>query len=261
MNTLDRYARNIHSQCGEDGILAELVRRLHGLPHRCVEFGAGDGITYSNTAALLEGESDWTGVMIEADRNKAARCRHRWQDTGRVATLTGKIGWGLDDNLAASLELANMTMGGIGILSIDIDGNDWHAWKALEPYPRPSVVVIEFNPTFPPWVEYVQPADPATNRGASLCAMVRLAHTMQYRLVACSHWNGIFVHERHAPEVAGVALRPDATTRELAAYWWHPEFWSWRAWGYDGQAFHGGLQQSLWPAHGGRYDGALKAGE
>jgi hypothetical protein len=42
------------------------------------------------------------------------------------------------------------------LLSIDVDGNDYHIWEAVEEY-RPKVVVIEFNATIPPEVEFVQP--------------------------------------------------------------------------------------------------------
>ena len=45
------------------------------------------------------------------------------------------------------------------LLSVDIDGADYHLWDSLPPPPlgyAPKVVVIEFNPTIPNNILYVQ---------------------------------------------------------------------------------------------------------
>jgi hypothetical protein len=78
------------------------------------------------------------------------------------------------------------------LLSIDIDGNDWHVWKAVEEY-RPSLVIVEFNPTMPTELDYVQPADFGTQIGSSLRAFDRLARSKGYELVCVTQWNAIFV--------------------------------------------------------------------
>src|SRR6202042_420938 len=50
------------------------------------------------------------------------------------------------------------------VLSIDIDGNDYHTWNSTVLY-KPKIVVIEFNPTIPAEFEYVQDADLGSNEG------------------------------------------------------------------------------------------------
>jgi hypothetical protein len=67
------------------------------------------------------------------------------------------------------------------VLSIDVDGDDWHIWRALSDY-RPALVVVEFNPTIPPDVDFVQPV--GVHQGSSLRAFVRLGREKGYDLVA-----------------------------------------------------------------------------
>jgi hypothetical protein len=57
--------------------------------------------------------------------------------------------------------------------SIDIDGNDYHAWKAITAY-RPKLVCIEFSRAIPTDCLFVQAADPKLNQGSSLMALVEL---------------------------------------------------------------------------------------
>jgi len=77
------------------------------------------------------------------------------------------------------------------LLSVDVDGNDYWIWKAIEHF-RPRVVVIEYNATFPPPVRWVMPYDPAarwtgnSNHSASLKSLELLGRAKGYSLVGCS---------------------------------------------------------------------------
>ena len=76
------------------------------------------------------------------------------------------------------------------LLSIDIDRNDWHVWKAITKY-RPRVVIVEYNPLYPPGVQFVVPYDgkavwDGTSRfGASLKSYELLGAEKGYRLAGC----------------------------------------------------------------------------
>ena len=70
----------------------------------------------------------------------------------------------------------------LDFVSIGIDGNDYHVWNAFNQY-RPKLLMIEFNPTIPPGVKHVQPADPRINFGSSLAALMDLGKTKRYELV------------------------------------------------------------------------------
>ena len=88
----------------------------------------------------------------------------------------------------------------LDLLCVDIDGNDYWAWKAITNY-RARVVVVEYNPSVPPTEARVLPYDPefvwdrTDYYGASLLALARLGEQKGYRLVACdnSGTNAFFV--------------------------------------------------------------------
>jgi hypothetical protein len=84
------------------------------------------------------------------------------------------------------------------LLSIDIDGADYFIWESVKRF-RPRVVVIEFNPTIPNDVVFVQEKDMSINQGASLLALVLLAKEKGYELICCTDWNAIFVLKEFYP--------------------------------------------------------------
>jgi hypothetical protein len=84
------------------------------------------------------------------------------------------------------------------LLSIDIDGNDYHVWQAVQNY-TPKVVVIEYNPTIPNKVEFIQKPDMRLNQGCSLLSVDNLARAKGYELVAVTQTNAIFVDLRYFP--------------------------------------------------------------
>ena len=78
------------------------------------------------------------------------------------------------------------------LLSIDVNGVDYHIWKSLKRC-RPKVLVIEYNPTIPNDVEFVQPADMSLRQGNSLLSLVKLGKEKGYELVAVTSRIGIFI--------------------------------------------------------------------
>jgi hypothetical protein len=74
------------------------------------------------------------------------------------------------------------------LLSIDIDGNDYWVWRALEAY-KPRVAVIEYNAAHPPPARKVIPYNPGfvwdrtTYYGASLSSLTLLGKQLGYALL------------------------------------------------------------------------------
>ena len=60
-------------------------------------------------------------------------------------------------------------------------------------------MVIEYNPTIPTAVDFVQPADMTVNQGSSIAAIVRLGRAKGYELVAVTIHNCLFVHADYFP--------------------------------------------------------------
>lgn len=192
---LNGYAWDAYSQNGEDGILAELLRRL-GVFERtgekwCVEFGAWDGVHLSNTCNLIRNHG-FRAVLIEGERKRYEYlCRNLPGDEVvkicRFVTLQG------DATLDAILGTTPIPRD-FDLLSIDIDSCDWHVWKSLEQY-RPKLVIVEFNPTIPVDVPYVQPADFSVHRGNGVKAMDDLAQDKGYTTVCVHGGNLIAVRD------------------------------------------------------------------
>ena len=152
---LQEHRADRYSQTGEDGVLAKALEMLPGRDGWCVEFGAADGKAFSNTRALIEG--GYSAVLIESERQKFAALAKMYAGNDKVTTLWRYVGWAEHDGLDAILG-GRQVPADFDLLIIDIDGNDYHAWRAIERY-RPKLVLVEFNPTIPSHVRFVQPAD------------------------------------------------------------------------------------------------------
>jgi hypothetical protein len=185
------FRRDRHSQFGEDGIIEKIFRTIGEQSRWCVEFGAWDGVHLSNTRSLIA-DRGWSAVLIEGDPGRYETLRANCAGfAGAVHPVNAVVGWSgaaaLDSILAGTPVPA-----GFDLLSIDIDGNDWHVWNAVAGY-APRVVIIEFNPTVPNDVLFVQDADPDVRQGSSLLAMIELGRRKGYELVAATEANAIFV--------------------------------------------------------------------
>ncbi len=193
MSRFTAYERNVFSQNGEDGVLQEIFRCLCVDRGTCVEVGAWDGLHLSNTANLIR-HHGWSGVLIEGAPQKFAALRRTYEGSPFSARMVeAMVGVGLDDGLDEVLSrLTDPVSRELDLLSIDVDGNDYWIWQA-HAHHRAKVVVVEFNPTIPPDVEFIQSADLTVRQGASLRALVRLGQSKGYGLVHVTTCNAIFV--------------------------------------------------------------------
>ena len=141
------HAANVTSQNGEDGIIAKILEVIGEPRGWCVEFGAWDGRYLSNTHNLIANKG-FSAVMIEGSATTVPRsARRRSRATRELLALNAFVGFTADDGLDAILSRTPIPED-FDVLSIDIDGNDYHVWNAVTRY-RPRVVVIEYNPTIP----------------------------------------------------------------------------------------------------------------
>jgi hypothetical protein len=230
-----------HSQFGEDGIIARALDRLRaggavGDRPYCVEFGAWDGVHLSNTRRLFEREGA-RGVLIEADARRHAALERNCRGMDGVLALCRMVGWEGPDALDAILGEAGAPEV-FDLLSIDIDGNDYHVWEALVRR-RARLVVIEYNPTIPSHVRYVQPRDPGVRRGTSVRSMCDLAARKGYRLGALTEANAVFVDRALFP-MLGLGDNRIETLRPEPA----PITYLFQ--GMDGRCFLAGNRRMAW---------------
>ncbi len=196
------YAKSVTSQYGEDGILEKIFELIGEGSKWCVEFGAWDGYTHSNTYNLIANKG-WSSIQIEGNARRHEELVKRHGDNPKVHCVGGMVG--LDprkDSLEFHFGKTPMPQS-FDLLSIDIDGNDWHIWKSVTKY-RPRVVMIEFNPAASNEVVYVQDLDFEINQGSTLRAMVELGKQKKYELVCVTSSNAIFVVEEEFAKI-GIA--------------------------------------------------------
>jgi Methyltransferase FkbM domain len=185
------YRRNVTSQCGEDGVIERIFQIIGAQNAWCVEFGAWDGKLHSNTWTLIQ-QRNWTGVLIEGDKNRFGELQ-RTHQAKRSSThlFNGFVGIEPGSTLDDFLVKASAPTD-IDFVCIDIDGNDWHVWKSLTRF-RPRVVEIEFNPSVPNHISFVQDYGREIKQGCSLAALIELGKSKGYELIAATDWNAFFV--------------------------------------------------------------------
>jgi hypothetical protein len=231
-----QHRRKITSQLGEDGILEKVFEIIPDLNHWCVEFGAGDGQTLSNTYHLIN-QQGWSSVQIEANSLLYEALASRYSDRDEVICLNRVISFTGDNTLDQVLQMTPIPLN-FDFLSIDIDGNDYHVWDSLKLY-RPKLIVIEFNPTIPHYVSYVQPKEVEVYQGSSLCALQQLGQEKGYELIASTEWNGFFVDSKYFPLFE---IQDNSIWQMNQNY----QFWTFVFQLYDGTVVVGGCNKLLW---------------
>jgi hypothetical protein len=197
-----RYARNAFSQNGEDGIVAEILRRLNidrGLAFEC---GAWDGMHLSNTYALSLGSPGFKVIAVEGDRDRYADLLRTADRNSNIIPVNAWLSKD-EDTIGDILKKHDATE--LVIMSIDIDSHDYQAWKNLSPDIRPLVVVIEINSSFPPGIEKVYPEI----EGSTFTSTLKLGRSKGYTLVAHTG-NMIFVRDDVVERVNVDVSDPDS---------------------------------------------------
>ena len=181
---LERYGYRVYSQSDEDGIIAEIFRRIGTTDRRFVEIGVGNGLE-NNTCYLLT--QQWPGAWIEADARNCVAIEKTFHAMLRATTLQVRKSFVTRENVNETIASCGLD-GEIDLASIDIDGNDYYVFGALEAV-KPRVVAIEYNAAIHPPASWVQTYDPRATWnggnafGASLCALAQLAQQRGYDLV------------------------------------------------------------------------------
>jgi len=201
---LERFGYKVFSQNDEDGIINEIFNRIGVTCKKFVEFGVERGLE-SNCHFLLH--KGWSGLWIEGSKKNCNRIKKLFRKPIEQKRLILENSFITAENIDA---LIGRHFAGrqIDLLSIDIDGNDYHIWKAIKCV-DPRVVVIEYNSLFPPDHEWVMPYDArhvwnkTDNAGASLKSLEILGETLGYQLVGtnASGVNAFFVKKESAKDL------------------------------------------------------------
>jgi len=180
---LERFGRQYFSQNDEDGVLAEIFRRIGMTSKVFVEIAAGDGKQNCTILLLRQG---WRGLWVECDASNLDSIRSAWPEDiakGRLKLVGDFI---TRENLNSVIASGDFD-DGIDLLVMDIDGNDYHMLNVMTA--RPRVICVEYYGREAPPSRWVMPyeVEPAMTwarpTGASLQSYEELLTAKGYSLV------------------------------------------------------------------------------
>ena len=236
-----QHKRTIVSQHGEEGVLEKIFEVIGTKNKWCVEFGAWDGVYLSNTYYFIK-ELGWSAVLIEADPERFEELTQNFAGNEGVFPIRTFIGYEPGkDTIDDALKTTDIPTD-FDLISIDIDGNDYHIWESMAVY-RPRVVIIEFNPSVPNNVVFIQDRDLNIAHGCSLAALVELGRKKGYELVSVIGGNGVFVV---AEEFEKFGIEDNSIDAMYGSRLAHGTVFQ----GYDGTLLIGGMTDLNWQGKG-----------
>jgi hypothetical protein len=177
------FAAQVCSQNGEDGMIAEILRRIGTTSRVFVEIGVEDG-TETNTSFLVS--QGWSGYWFDADDSFVKTLRRPDLSDASVRYQVSHV---TRENVAALFADLGVP-DEFDVLSLDIDQNTYYVWEGLSRY-RPRLIVVEYNACIPPDVDWKvrydasRMWDGSANFGAGLKAYELLGRRLGYSLVGC----------------------------------------------------------------------------
>ena len=183
------HGAKTYSQNEEDGMLAELFRRIGTTNKVFVEFGVGNGLENNTVALLFDG---WRGLWLEGSARQVERITNGFASVIAAGKLRVVHALLTRDNLDGLIAANLPPLPGpeIDLLSVDVDGNDLALFEAVASV-RARAVVIEYNAKFAPPVAYGMAYDAAHAwseddcHGASLALLETRFAARGYALVGC----------------------------------------------------------------------------
>jgi hypothetical protein len=192
---LQAFGEKVHAQNDEDGVIEYLFSRIPTRQSFFVEIGVGPafrgGQTHSINDAELEcnclrlAERGWRGVFVDGgSKSPTVDVKHEFVTAENINEILERYSVPEDFDL----------------FSLDIDGNDYWVWEALDR--QPSVVIVEYNATIAASESKTIVYDPSFSwgghggteyHGASLLALTRLGERKGYKLVYANGTNAFFV--------------------------------------------------------------------
>jgi hypothetical protein len=189
-NSIQDAEFKVFSQWGDDGIIQYLINNIDIQNKYFIEFGV-ENYVESNTRFLLM-NNNWSGLVMDGDIKNIDYIKK--DEIYWKYDLKAKCEFITAENINQILSQEGIS-GNIGLLHIDIDGNDYWIWKAIENL-DPDIVIIEYNSVFGIEKAITIPYKPNFYRvtahsstlyaGASLLALCDLAKEKGLHFIGCN---------------------------------------------------------------------------
>ncbi len=203
----------VFSQWGDDGIIQYLINNIDISSEKFIEFGV-ENYLESNTRFLLK-NNNWEGLVMDGStvniqyiKNDSIYWKH---SLTAIATFITK------DNINQVITESGFD-GNVGLLHIDIDGNDYWIWEAINVV-NPDIVIVEYNSilgiersiTIPYQADFIRNKAHYSNlyAGTSLAALYMLSEKKGYVFVGCNSAgnNAYFVKKEKAQRLKQLNLK------------------------------------------------------
>ncbi len=195
--SFNSYEFKVFSQWGDDGLIQYLINTVPIEKKIFIEFGV-ENFTESNCRFLLQ-NNNWAGMVIDGSASNIDYIKQ--DEIYWKFNLKAEQNFIDKDNINFLIK-KNGIIGDVGILSIDIDGNDYWVWESLDII-NPRIVICEYNSIWGKDLSITVPYDPNFNRtsahysnlyfGASIVALNNLAKSKGYALIGSnSSGNNLF---------------------------------------------------------------------
>lgn len=190
LKSINEVEFKVYSQWGDDGIIDWLANNIEIESKSFIEFGV-ENYSESNTRFLLENKN-WTGLIIDSSEENIEEItsgNNYWKYD--LMALNAFIDIRNINNL-----IKNWTKNkDLGLLHIDIDGNDYWVWEAINCV-EPVILILEYNALFGSDRYITVPYDENFDRtkahfsnlyfGASLPALHKLSEEKGYSFIGCN---------------------------------------------------------------------------
>jgi hypothetical protein len=211
----------VFSQWGDDGIIQYLVNKVAISNNYFVEFGV-ENYTEANTRFLLM-NNNWSGLVMDGSANNVEFIQK--SDVYWKYDLVARHAFVTDENINELLALEKVPPH-IGLLHIDIDGNDYWIWKAIQQI-KSDIVIVEYNSLFGSERAITVPYQSNFQRskihysnlfyGCSLAAFCDLAKEKGYSFVGCNSAgnNAYFVLDEKMQHLKAVSAEAGFVTSKF----------------------------------------------
>jgi hypothetical protein len=235
---LDEVHFREYSQGGEDGILLYIFSLIGTTNKKTLEICCEKGIECNSTNLIIN--HGWEGYLFDgSEENVQAGINfYRTCEDTKFWWPTFRQAWITRENINELVSSCNLR-GEIDLLSLDIDGNDYWIFEALDVV-QPRVVIAEYQMAWGPDLAVTQRYDADFNienyrkevvgqryNGVSLRALVKLADKKGLRLVGCERkcYNAVFMRKGLAEDIFPTIDPASCFGHSMARYNvnWKPE--------------------------------------
>ena len=198
LRAIQKSRQDGFSNLGEQQVLQRYISELNPL-RICVDIGANDGRTMSNTYSLFL--AGWRGLAVEYDPREFARLSARYSELAEVNLARCMV---TPENVVSLLR-ANRLPTEFGVLSLDIDGYDYFVLRSILSEFRPSIVVTEINEKIPPPIKFTVNYSPSYCwradhfYGQSISQLDELCRSLNYSLVELEYNNAVLIAGELSP--------------------------------------------------------------